>query len=151
MDGAHRMEHKSVLYDEACRIPLIIRPPGGTKARVDRAHLVSNGLDLLPTCFDWASEQPTADLPGRSLCPLLDGTPPHTWRQAVPIESEIGRAIVTPRYKYCQYKSGGNREQLIDVENDPWDQVNAFKQKVNTPVIEELRKLFDKTFKELEP
>ena len=36
-------------------------------------HLVSNGLDLLPTICDYAGVQPPADLRGRSLRPLIDG------------------------------------------------------------------------------
>ncbi|MHC4369619.1 MAG: sulfatase family protein, partial [Planctomycetota bacterium] len=50
MDSAHKMEHKSVLYEEAVRVPFVMSHkgviPGG---KVDDTHLVSNGLDLLPT------------------------------------------------------------------------------------------------------
>ncbi|MGD8238885.1 MAG: sulfatase-like hydrolase/transferase, partial [Armatimonadota bacterium] len=45
-DAAHRMEHKTVPYEEAASIPLLISQPGTTPAgAVDETHLVSNGLD----------------------------------------------------------------------------------------------------------
>lgn len=150
MDGAHRMEHKSALYDEACRIPLIIRPPGGTRGRVDRTHLVSSGLDLLPTCSDWAGGQPPTGLKGQSLRPLVEEQVLPAWRQAVPVESEIGRAIVTQRYKYCRYNCGKDCEQVMDLEKDPWEKVNLFKPMETTPLLGELRRIFDTTFEELE-
>lgn len=152
MDGAHRMEHKSSLYDEACRIPLILRPPGGTEARVDQTHLVSNGLDLLPTCCDWAGAEPPSGLWGRSLRPLSEGSLfPQDWRKAVPIECEIGRAIVTARYKYCRYNSGRNSEQVVDLERDPWEQANALHQIERESSLSELRRLFETIFKGRKP
>jgi len=68
MDSAHRLEHKTMLYDEAARVPLIVSYPGRTKAGlVDREHLASSGLDLLPTMCDFAGIAPPAGLPGRSI------------------------------------------------------------------------------------
>ena len=32
MDSAHRMEHKTALYEQACRVPLIITQAGATPA-----------------------------------------------------------------------------------------------------------------------
>ncbi|HOW74243.1 MAG TPA: hypothetical protein PKY77_26875, partial [Phycisphaerae bacterium] len=59
------LEHKSVLYDESVRIPLLVAWKGVLPAgRVDTKHLASNGLDLLPTLCDFAGVSPPADLPG---------------------------------------------------------------------------------------
>lgn len=42
MDGSHRLEHKSVFYEEAARVPFIVSLKGVTKAgAVDREHVVS--------------------------------------------------------------------------------------------------------------
>jgi len=55
MDASHRLEHKSVLYEESARVPMLISWKGVTKAgAVDRTHLVSTGLDLIPTLCDFA-------------------------------------------------------------------------------------------------
>ena len=131
--GAHRWNQKWVLYDESTRIPLIIRPPAGCPALVDDEHLVSNGLDLLPTICDYAGVQQPLDLRGRSLRPLIAGEDGVEWRDHLVAETSFGpdagaaqqgRMVRTSRYKYCMYGSGKNREQLFDMERDPGEMVN---------------------------
>lgn len=124
-DSSHRMEHKTALYEEACRIPLIIADPHtSTAGAVDRTHLVSNGLDLLPTLCDYAGADVPPNLLGQSLRPIVEGPPPADWRQALPVESEIGGAIITERYKYVLYDEGKSREQLYDLQIDPHETRN---------------------------
>ncbi len=125
MDAAHRMEHKTALYEEACHIPFIVSPAGTTaRGRVD-VHLVSNGLDLVPTVCDYAGLTPPDDLQGLSVRALAEGRAVPTWREYVPIESAIGRAIVTERYKYVLYDTGAHREQLMDLQDNPPEMRNA--------------------------
>jgi len=117
-DGSHRMEHKGCLYEEAARIPLIVRVPGGKAGAVDE-HLVSNGLDLLPTLCDYAGIDAPDDLIGRSLRPLIDKGPAPAWREHLRLESQVGLGVVTERYKYVLHDYGQNREQLYDLKRDP--------------------------------
>jgi len=127
MDGAHRLEHKTVLYEESVRVPYIMSLkgtiPGG---QVDDSHLVSNGLDLLPTLCDYAGIEPPGGLHGRSVRALAERRsimiPP--WRGAVAAESQNGRMLRTDRFKYMVYDSGSNREMLIDLSNDPGEMTN---------------------------
>ena len=146
MDASHRMEHKSALYDEVCRIPLIVRPPGGMTGRVDRTSLISNGLDLVPTLCDWAGIAPPPALPGKSLRPLVDDVVRQEWRRSVPVECAIGRAIITDRFKYAVYDLGSSREQLIDLASDPWEQRNALHDPEHSHALVELRHAFRTTF-----
>lgn len=146
MDAAHRMEHKSTFYDEACRIPLIIRAPAGMRGVVDTRHLVSNGLDLLPTFCDWAGIPVPPEMEGRSLRGLVENNALKSWRQSVPVESAIGRAVITDKFKYCRYNIGANREQLINLDADPWEQVNAINDASCSREAGMLAKLFDDTF-----
>jgi choline-sulfatase len=124
-DGAHRLEHKSILYEEAARIPFIMRLPGAIPAgRVDDTHLVSNGLDLLPTLADYAGATPPDDLPGMSVRgPAERGKAPE-WREHVVCESQNGRMVRGARYKYCVYDSGARRETLVDLAADPGEMTN---------------------------
>ncbi|MHC4582428.1 MAG: sulfatase family protein, partial [Planctomycetota bacterium] len=120
MDSSHKMEHKSVLYEEATRVPFVMSykgviPPG----RVDDSHLVSNGLDLLPTLCDYAQIEAPRGLAGGSLRALSQGKTPDKWRDFVVCESQNGRSLRTDRFKYSIYDSGKSREQLIDLQNDP--------------------------------
>jgi len=125
-DGAHRLEHKGLHYEEACRVPLIVAGPNASERGVfDESHLVSNGLDLIPTLCDYAGIAPPEDLQGASLRPLIEGPTPETWREDVPVEFGIGRAIVTPHLKYALYDHGEHRELLIDRANDPGEMGNV--------------------------
>ena len=60
-----------------------------------------------------------------SLRPLLEGQTDIMWRDALPIESEMGRMIVHQNYKYMLYDEGEHREQLIDLLSDPGETRNA--------------------------
>lgn len=125
MDAAHQLAYKSLLYEESVRIPFIMARKGAIPAgRVDQKHLVSNGLDLLPTLCDYAGIEPPAGLPGRSLRPLAEGRDVPDWRSEVFVESENGRMVRTARYKYCVYDSGERRETLVDLERDPGEMNN---------------------------
>jgi len=142
MDSSHRLEHKTALYEEACRIPLIICQPGAPAGVVDDTHLVSNGLDLVPTFCDYAGVEAPSDLAGRSLLPLVQGTAPQRWRDALLVESEIGCMVRTDRYKYVLCDEGENREQLIDLKGDPFETRNAVRDADKVGVLAEHRKLF---------
>jgi arylsulfatase A-like enzyme len=127
MDGAHKLQHKSVLYEEAVRIPFIMSHQGTLpQGVVDDEHLVSNGLDLLPTLCEAARIKCPDDLNGRSLLPLArrNADTDVAWRDYVVVESLHGRMLRTDRFKYSTYFSGDNREQLIDLKNDPGEMTN---------------------------
>jgi choline-sulfatase len=123
-DSAHKLEHKTIFYEEACRVPLIVSQPGVTPPGVC-PHPVSNGLDLLPTLCDYAGVDPPPGLSGFSLRPLAEGTQSRVPRSLIPVESEIGRMVIVGDYKYMRYDGGANREQLIDLRNDPGETRNA--------------------------
>lgn len=135
MDGAHRLEHKTVFYEEAVNVPFVVSDPDGPSDRVD-SRLVSNGLDVLPTVCDYAGVDPPSHCEGRSVRPLLDGRE-RDWRSAVRIESELGECLVADRYKYALYDDGANREQLYDREQDPGETRNYLGE--NEDVTETLR------------
>jgi arylsulfatase A-like enzyme len=91
---------------------------------VDDTHLVSNGLDLLPTLCDYADIETPQGLEGRSLRPLAEGNNTKQWRGFVVSESQNGRMLRTGRFKYCIYDSSRHREQLIDLRHDPGEMKN---------------------------
>jgi choline-sulfatase len=137
MDASHRMEHKTAFYEEASHIPLLIAAPD--MAPLVDSHLVSNGLDLLPTICDYAGAETPPDVTGLSLRPLIEGRNPASWRTALPVESELGRMIVSERFKYMLYDEGVNREQLIDLLTDPGEMRNAIGDPEHQRILEHLR------------
>ena len=123
MDAAHRMQGKCTLYEESVRVPFIVSLKGVTRpGHVDRAHLVSSGLDLLPTLCDFAGIEPPKSLPGRSVRALAEGREVTAWREYVVTENWRSRMVRTARYKYNCFDSA--REQLFDLENDPGETVD---------------------------
>jgi choline-sulfatase len=140
MDGAHRTEHKSQTYEEAARIPLLVQYPPLTKARyVDRTHLVSNGLDLLPTLCDVAGVEAPAGLPGLSAKPLLAGETKAAWRKYLMIETQLSRAVTDGQYKYTLYDAVDNGEMLCDLSNDPGEMTNLAGSADHAEVLQRVR------------
>ena len=120
MDSSHRLEHKSVCYDEAARVPLIISWKGVTKpGLVDREHLASTTTDLIPTLCDFAGIAIPEELSGRSLRELAEGKSPAAWRRGLITECRLSRMVRSPQYKYVVYGEGEHREQLFDMDDDP--------------------------------
>ena len=147
MDSSHRMEHKTTFYDEACRVPLIVSRPGMIPSGVtDSDNLMSTGLDLYPTLCDAAGIEMPDDLQGVSMLPVAEGKSPDTERDFVRVENEIGRMIVTRDYKYMLHDEGENREQLIDLLNDPGEMRNAIDDSDLKFNRDNHRKLFESAF-----
>ncbi len=125
LDGAHRMEHKTAFYEESTNVPFMAMWKGRIPAgQVDSVHLVSNGLDLLPTLCDYAGIAGASDPRGRSLRPLFEGQPVE-WRTTLGVESEIGWMVVGPdKLKYIRYDITGTEERLHDLSRDPYEKTH---------------------------
>jgi len=124
MDASHRLASKGLFYEESVKVPLIITYKGVTPPKKDKEHLVSTGLDILPTLCDYAGIKPPAHLLGKSLRDIAEGKTINKWRTYVASENGWGRMIRTKKFKYCVYDSGPNREFLVDLENDPGEMRN---------------------------
>jgi choline-sulfatase len=126
MNAAHRMEHKTALYEESAGVPFMVMWKGHIKGnRVDSTHLISNGLDLLPTVCDYAGIKAVADPRGKSIRPLLEGKKTK-WRKTLGVETEIGRMVVNEsKLKYIKYDAVGIEEQLIDLKTDPYEMTHV--------------------------
>ncbi len=125
MDASHRLSSKGLFYDESVGVPFIMKYKGVIPvATTDREHLVSTGLDILPTLCDYAEIKPPAYLLGKSLRTVSEDKPVSEWRSYVTSENGWGRMIRSRRFKYCVYDYGESRESLVDMENDPGEMRN---------------------------
>ena len=125
MDAAHRLEHKTVFYDESARVPFIIRYPGNVAAgRVDERSLVGASTDLFQTICDYADAEPPPDLPGASLRQQMEEEVASDLREMIVSENPGGRMVRTDRFKYCAYYEGEIRESLVDMVVDPGEMNN---------------------------
>lgn len=129
--AAHRWAAKLSLYEEASTVPFIIRWKGQLPSNyIDQNQLVS-AIDILPTLMDYAGIDTFADLPGKSLRPILED-PTETLREYLVVQladdkldsSRHARMIRDSRYKYNLYNQGARNEQLFDLWKDPGEMHN---------------------------
>jgi arylsulfatase A-like enzyme len=112
-------------YEEAMRVPFIVRWKGVTKGgSVDREHLVSTGLDLIPTLCDFAGVTVPPELKGRSVRKWAEGAASDEWRKTLVVENENSRILHMGRSKYVVYAKGQQREQFMDLDKDPGEMKN---------------------------
>ena len=142
MDASHRLASKGVFYDESVRVPLILKyKPSIPASRTDSTHLVSTGLDLLPTICEYAGLEPPKHLLGKSLRPLADDRSVDNWRTYVASENHYTRMIRSRRYKYCAFDDRNSKESLVDMEKDPGELRNLVDDPSSQKVLTEHRRL----------
>jgi N-acetylglucosamine-6-sulfatase len=124
MHGEHRAEaEKVLLYEEAIRIPLLMRGPDVPTGFVDPRPVAN--IDIAPTIVDATGAVPRRVLDGRSLLDQLADRTAWLGRDLL-LENGRGangvdpfRAIRTGRFVYAQYLTTGEYE-LYDLERDPY-------------------------------
>jgi N-acetylglucosamine-6-sulfatase len=133
--GEHGLSNERRLaYEEALRIPLMIRYPARIRAGL-RPGQMALSLDLAPTMLELAGAPVPARLHGRSLVPVLDGGNPD-WRESFLVEywsdsvfermDHMGyKAVRTDRYKYIQYVDLDGMNELYDLATDPYELHNV--------------------------
>ena len=146
-DASHRLEHKTTLYEESANIPCMAMWKGEIPAgQVDKTHLISSGLDLLPTVCDYAGIEGVADPRGRSLRPLFEGKNVD-WRNTLGVESEIGRLVVDQEgCKYIRYDAVGIEEQLLDLDNDLFETRHFTSDQEYAEKLSQLKNAFDEVW-----
>lgn len=138
--GEHRFFNKAVPYEEAIRVPLVVRYDRGIdRPRVD-PRLVVN-IDFAPTFAEFAGVgAPGAE--GMSFLPLLSN-PAASWRKDFLVEhANLLRvpsfcAVRSERYMYIHYLT--DEEELYDLENDPYQLENVVGEPRYGDVLAELR------------
>jgi N-acetylglucosamine-6-sulfatase len=145
--GEHGLfEERRLAYEEALRIPLLVRYPPKVKASTVIDAMVLT-LDLAPTVLDLGGV-PAEPLDGRSLLPLFRGAN-EGWRDHFFIEyaSDIVfprivnmgyRAVRTEKYKLIRYLELENMDELYDLEADPYEMTNLIGSEDHAGVREEL-------------
>lgn len=135
--GEKQHWHKSTLWEEATRVPLIIVAPGFPSGICDRPVSL---LDLFPTLNELANMSSIDRHDGVSLVPLLRD-PQSSWERPAVIEYKRGNAAVrSQRYRYIRYSDGG--EELYDHQNDPNEWQNLAARKDMADVKRELNRWF---------
>ncbi len=112
--GSKQHWHKSTLWEETSRVPLLIHVPAQQPGICGRPVSL---IDLFPTLIDLAGLRAIDSHDGISLTPLLRN-PMQQWERPAVIEYKRGNAAVrSDRYRYIRYHDGG--EELYDLDLDP--------------------------------
>lgn len=142
--GQHNMYQKMEMYEQAIRVPFLIRVPGVNHQVFD--HPVSH-LDIMPTLLECADIELPDDLDGDSLWPSIrSGTPPtdkalFCQYSGNPTIGDIRRAVITRRYK--DIYDPEDEPELYDLEHDPLEMQNlasSYDYKEIVAEMEQLRK-----------
>ena len=145
-------EYKRSCHEASVHIPLVFR--GGAFRGGRHAPQAVSLVDLAPTLLDLAGAAPAEGMDGRSFAAMARGDIPG-WDEAVLIqisESEVARALRTPRYKYCVTAPHKNpwldassdlyvEECLYDLQQDPWELKNLVADPASRQIKEGLRAL----------
>lgn len=119
--GEKQKYHKSTLWEEATRVPLIVAVPGLTEPGGISRRAVSL-IDLYPTLAELAGLPQPEGLDGTSLVPLLRD--PDATRETPALTTRQGQhhAVRTDRWRYIRYADGS--EELYDHDADPMEWKN---------------------------
>jgi arylsulfatase A-like enzyme len=161
MMGSHHMVEKSVMYEEAVRIPWLMRIPqiGGPAGPIRRR--VSH-IDMVPTLLELMGAEVEEPLAGKSLIELIKGRDTEArdvfmqWNpnsgairikrggtELAPkerlkvVENEHSRTVITPDgWKLCL--SDVDKSQLFNLTEDPGETRNLFDSGRHEAVIDRL-------------
>jgi len=123
--------HKSTMFDESCRVPLIVYAPHMKGAGRPCGELVEF-VDLYPTLTQLCGLQSPGNLDGVSLAPQLDDPQRpgkgvaysliarnFNRRKNTEVVDFLGRSVRTDRWRYTEWDDGREGVELYDVEKDP--------------------------------
>jgi arylsulfatase A-like enzyme len=140
---------KFTLWEEATRVPLLLKAPGVTKAGSRTIQPVSL-LDIYPTLVELAGFEVPEHCDGVSLVPLVENPEAkrdHSaltsfkFNRAAAIYRDnpiVGHSLTGTNFRYIYYQNKG-LEELYDHQKDPNEYVNVAYQKQYSDVIARFR------------
>lgn len=140
--GQHRMYQKMEMYEQAVRVPMILRVPGGATGEIDTPM---SHLDITPTILDLTHLDAPGDLDGISLLDCLrtgeapPDRPQYSAYSGNPTVGDIRRAVITRRHKYIHDPE--DLAELYDLEADPLETRNIAAEPASRELVGELHAL----------
>lgn len=91
MLGEHHVWGKEIYFDQAFRVPLVIRDPRppADRSRGTQVDAFTEAVDVMPTILDWLGLDVPRGCDGRSLLELVHGSTPPDWRGEVFFEHDF--------------------------------------------------------------
>jgi len=141
MMGSHSLVGKSVFYEEAVRVPLLLRVPFRKQMPMRYEPAVSH-IDLVPTLLDLLGKPATDSLPGESLLPALAGRKrreDHIFQEWHTLPNgPNARTVISPDgWKLALYDT--DNCLLFHRERDPLEMHNLYYRRESAEVVRRLR------------
>ncbi len=146
--GAHGRHAKNIFYDEAVRVPFLVRWPDRVPAG-STADVCLNTPDIMPTLLTLMDLPVPEGVEGMDLshCALDEAGPEPeaalmmgTGATAIFADGHEWRALRSKRYTYAVYRVDG-QELLFDNQEDPYQMRNLVDDPAHTAVLAEFREL----------
>jgi arylsulfatase A-like enzyme len=155
--GDHGWFDKRWMYEESLRTPLLVRWPGIVAPGSVNFELVMN-LDHAQTLLAAAGVPAPSSMQGRSLMPLLRGSTPADWRDAIyyqyfaypdwhMVQRQYG--VRTHRYKLIHYYEIGEWE-LFDLARDPNELNSVYGEPAHAATVAALKQRLDELRREFD-
>jgi arylsulfatase A-like enzyme len=154
--GEHNLGGKHGPYEEALRIPLLMRYPQRIRSGITLDALVLN-LDLAPTFLELGGVKLSGNLHGRSLVPLLANAA-APWRTSFLAEYFYNRgqtprfptwqAVRTERWKYIRYPDQVGMDEMYSVDADPHEMTNRIDDPASARTLVELKAELEQLLKQ---
>jgi iduronate 2-sulfatase len=151
--GYHLFDHhsfgKSTNFENATRVPLIVRWPGAQQAG-SKVHAIVELVDLYPTLCDLAGLPIPEHTQGKSFKAVLAGQD-RLGKQAAYSQfakgGHQGYSVRTGRYRLTRWQRGSQTIfELYDHDSDPNETVNLARESDNQPIIEQLNAMLNTVF-----
>ncbi len=145
--GEHHFFDKRFMYEEAIRVPLLIKYPERVRPGVIIPQMALN-VDIAPTILDLAGVPIPDWMDGMSLKPHLEGDETD-WRRDFLYEyyeypgahsGRMNRGIRTDRWKYIHYFEEPQEFELYDIQRDPREMNNLIHDPDHRSIVQMLRK-----------
>lgn len=131
--GDHGLYDKRFMYEHSLRMPFLMKYPKAIKPASTTEAMVLN-IDFLPTLLDYAEVPIPENIQGVSFKSIANGAGPKNWRTAMYYrfyEEGFGvgphEGIRTQKYKLIHFLYGDKGWELYDLEKDPDELVNVYK------------------------
>jgi arylsulfatase len=132
-----------ICSDAVCRVPMLWRVPGVTRAGHVSRHFAEN-IDLATTFAALAGAGPFTTGDGVDLTPLLRGEE-KPLRQVAVTENPWSKSIRWDRWRFVHYQpgmfDGQDVGELYDLSNDPDETRNLYSVAEHLPIVEKSRRL----------
>jgi len=153
--GEHGLHGKLEAYDEALRVPMMVRYPRAIKPnqRIDR--FVAN-VDMAPSILDFCGVKAPRPMQGRSWRPLTEGKRPG-WRDSfvytnhgATADKPVVKALRTDRYTLILNLFPKDKTELYDLRADPQQMKNLALETGNAELVAALTRKLVEEMKKIE-